>query len=97
MIINLSPIRSDVPLFVVRAGDTLSVNGQDFDFSPLPVGADIPADAMDSPWFAGPVSRGTEGVLHLTLLLPHGKDPSPAVAFPEPLVVTEDGLVELPT
>lgn len=97
MIIDFSPIRSSAALFVIKTGDVLSINGSDFDFSPLPGGAEIPADAVGSPWVTGKVSRDAAGVLRLTLLLPHGPDPAPAVAFPVPLVVTEDGLLELPS
>lgn len=95
MNITLSPIRTDELLTVTRAGDVLSINGQAFDFGPLPDGATLPVEAIDSPWFAGAVSR-VNGVLHLTLRLPHGANPSPAVAFPEPVTVTADGPVPLP-
>lgn len=95
MHVNLSPVRSDEALTVTRTADTLTINGQPFNFSQLPEGATLPAEAIESDWFAGPVER-IGGELHLTLRLPHGPNPSQAVAFPQPITVTADGPVELP-
>lgn len=95
MQINLSPVRMDETLDVSKAGDKIVINGQLFDFTQLPEGATLPAEAIDSEHFVGPVER-INGELHLTLRLPHGPNPSQAVAFPEPIHVTEDGPIELP-
>lgn len=95
MIISLSPKLLSTPLAASRAGDVLTLNGEAFDFGPLPDGATLPADAIVSDWIVGDVSR-IDGVLHLTLRLPHGPNPSRAVAFPEPVTVTEDGPIALP-
>lgn len=95
MIISFSPCRCDDTLTVSRAGDVLTINGDPVDLSPVPEGATLPAGAIDNEWIVGPVER-IDGVLHLTLLLPHGPDPSPAVAFPEPITVTGDGPVAVP-
>jgi len=95
MQIKLSPQRRNDTLTASRAGDVLALNGVEFDFGPLPEGATLPAEAIDSPWIVGPVSR-IDGELHLTLRLPHGANPSRAVAFPEPIRVTEDGPIALP-
>lgn len=96
MNIKFSPVRADEKLLVVAAGDSLSINGEVFDFSQLPEGATLPATAIDSRHFVGPVER-INGELHLTLRLPHGPNPSRAVAFPEPLAVSEDGPIPLPS
>ncbi|WP_298187842.1 hypothetical protein [uncultured Pseudomonas sp.] len=96
MIIKLSPLRLDEALEASVAGDVITLNGQAFDFTQLPEGATLPADAIDSGHFGGPVER-ISGELHLTLRLPHGPNPSRAVAFPEPAHVTQDGPVKLPT
>ena len=95
MQIKLSPARSDETLSVYRSGDIVTVNGVPFDFSRLPDGATLPADAILSDWFAGPVER-INGNLRFTLKLPHGNTPSEAMAFPLPIDVTGDGIVELP-
>ena len=95
MQIKLNPQRRDDSLTVVKQGDTLIVNGTEYDFSTVPEGATLPADAIDSDLFSGPVER-IGGELHVTLTLPHGPNPSQAVAFPEPINVVADGPVALP-
>lgn len=96
MQIKLSPQRLDGTLIASKAGDVLTLNGEAFDFTQLPEGATLPTEATASDWIVGPVSR-INGELHLTLRLPHGPNPSQAVAFPEPIHVTEDGPIALPT
>lgn len=96
MIIDLSPVRSDKPVpEVVYSKDALTINGQVFDFGPLPDGATLPAAAVDSDWIVGEVER-IDGEIHLTLMLPHGPNPSHAVAFPEPIRAIRAGAVKLP-
>ena len=95
MQIKLNPQRRDDALTVVKQGDVLIVNGIEYDFSSIPEGATLPAEAIDSDLFSGPVER-VNGELVLTLTLPHGPNPSQAVAFPEPINVVSDGPVVLP-
>lgn len=95
MQIKLNPQRRDDTLTVVKQGDVLIVNGETFDFSSLPEGATLPAEAIDSDLFSGNVER-VGGVLKVTLTLPHGPNPSKSVAFPEPISVVADGPVALP-
>jgi len=95
MHIILSPqVRGDT-LNVVRHGDTLTINGQVFDFSLLPDGATLPAEAIDCEYIAGPVER-VDGQLRLTLLLPITSNASEAARFPEPIIDPADGPLELP-
>ena len=95
MIISFSPQRRDGVLALVRQGDTLVINGEPLDLSAIPDGATLPADAVDSDWIKDDIHR-IGGMLHLTLLLPHGPSPSRAVAFPADIVDPPDGLVEMP-
>lgn len=95
MIINLSPVRSDRALTVIKDGDKLRINGELFSFISLPDGATIPAGEVPCEWISGPVER-IDGVLHLTLILPHGPSPSEAVAFPAQLIDPPDGPLDLP-
>ncbi|AVN42356.1 hypothetical protein FA362_30830 [Pseudomonas aeruginosa] len=99
MIIKLSPYAplpgSDEHLSLVRTGDVLTVNGQSFDFTPLPEGGELPAEAIGSEWFAGPAVRRADR-LELNLRLPLSGDASAAARFPEPLLIEADGPVELP-
>jgi hypothetical protein len=95
MNIALSPQRSDDTLIVNKRGDILTINGTAYDFSVVPDGATLPKDATDCKWLASDVER-INGVLHLTLLLPHGVDASEAARFPQPIINPADGVLELP-
>lgn len=95
MLISLSPQRRDDVLQVSKSGDILTINGQAFDFSELPDSATIPAGEVPCDWITGPVER-IGGELHLTLILPHGPNPSPEVASPTPLVNPPDGVLSIP-
>ncbi|MFY8310553.1 hypothetical protein ACOWPQ_18490 [Pseudomonas aeruginosa] len=99
MIIKLSPYAplpgSDERLVLARVGEVLTVNGQSFDFTPLPEGGELPAEAIGSEWFAGPVVR-REGRLEFSLRLPLADGASAAARFPEPMLIESDGPVELP-
>ena len=94
MFINLSPVRSDEPLTLEVSGDTLLINVVPFDFSPLPEGAILPVAAIDSTWIAEDVKR-VDGVIHVSIMLPHADDASEAARFPQPITAA-DGPVELP-
>ena len=95
MKINLSPQRRDDTLSVTKQGDTLTINGTEYDFSQLPDGGSLPADAVDCEFVIGSVDR-VNGELELTLLLPHGPNATEAARFPEPIIDPADGEVELP-
>jgi len=83
------------PVVYSRAGDILTIDGEAFDFTNLPDGATLPAEAISSDMVVGDVSR-IAGVLHLTLILPHGTNAPEATRFPEPLTLSGNGLVTLP-
>lgn len=95
MKIILHPQRRDGLFTVEKRGEALVISGQRFDFSTLPEGAAIPADAISSDIFCGPVER-INGDVVVNLILPHGPNPSQAVAFPQPITVQADGDVPLP-
>lgn len=95
MHITFAPQRRDGVLTVAKQGDVLTINGDQIDLSVIPDGATLPAGAISNEWIAGPVER-IGGVLHVTLLLPHGPNPSQSVAFPEPVTVTSDGAIAVP-
>lgn len=95
MRILLSPQqRSDV-LEIKKSGDVLTINGVIYDFTQVTEGSTLPLEAVSCPFLVSNVER-IGGVLHLTLILPHGSNPSQAVAFPNPLINPPDGLLELP-
>ncbi len=95
MKIVLTPQRRDDALEVLKSGEVLTINGEQFDFSVLPDGAAIPAGEVPCDWIVGPIER-ISGELRLTMILPHGPNPSQAVAFPAPVVDPPDGPLALP-
>lgn len=95
MLITFTPMRRDDRLSLHCAGDVLTLNGESYDFSPLPEGAVLPRDAVDCIWLASDVTR-TDGKLHLTLILPHGASAPHQTLFPLPLLLEADGPVALP-
>ncbi|TYB83977.1 hypothetical protein [Oceaniovalibus sp. ACAM 378] len=96
MKLTFSPMRQDDRLNVTRSGDTLTINGEGFDLSVVPEGATLPAEAINSAWFGGPVER-IGGVLNVTLILPHGANAPQETRHPAPFTLTGDGPVSLPT
>lgn len=90
-----TPQRRGDRLTLERSGDVLIINGEAFDFAPLPEGAILPATAVASGWIAGDVTR-EGGVLCVPLILPHGPDAPPETRFPEPVTLTGDGPVAVP-
>ncbi|OYU38599.1 MAG: hypothetical protein CFE33_15000 [Pseudorhodobacter sp. PARRP1] len=95
MQIILSPQRRDARLNLARHGDILTINGENFDFSPVREGAVLPAAAVQSDWFAGDITR-QGGALIIRLFLPHGPVAPRAALFPEPLNITSNGPIPLP-
>lgn len=95
MKISFSPQRRDDSLALERVSpDRLRINGELFNFGPLAEGDKISPDRIPCEWICGPVER-INGEIHLTLILPHGPNPSQAVAFPEPISVSENGPVDI--
>jgi len=95
MKIDLSPQRREDRLTVNKHGDVLTINGAEYDFTDLPDGGTLPADAVDCEYIIGSVNR-VNGELELILLLPHGPNASEAARFPQPIINPADGKVELP-
>ncbi len=95
MNLHFSPVRMDASLQIEREGDCLTLNGQPFDFSALAPGQMLPAEAITSDWFTGPVWRDGQE-LHVTLRLPHGPVPPNTVQTGLDLQVHQDGPVPLP-
>ena len=95
MKIMFLPQRRDDTLHLFMQGSTLLVNGDGFDFDRLEDGDILPREAIYSEWFAGPVEM-IDGIITLTLILPNPWNYSQAQAFPEPIIVTTSGPIELP-
>ncbi|MGH1413636.1 MAG: hypothetical protein ACRBB0_09080 [Pelagimonas sp.] len=95
MKLHFSPMRRDDPLVLERQGDIVIINGEPFDFTDLPEGQTLPAQAVASDWITGPISR-QDGVLELSIGLPHGPNASAEQRAAQSIEVTQDGLVALP-
>lgn len=95
MKIKLSPQIREDELSVIVSNDIIVLNGEILDFTPLPEGGTLPRGSVDNQWIVGDVTR-KDGQIELTVILPHGFDASEAARFPEPIIVTTNGLVELP-
>lgn len=95
MHISFTPMRSDTPLSLHRAGDVLTINDEAFDLSAIPEGATLPKAAVSCAWLASDIER-QDGQLHLTLILPHGANAPDQTLFPAPIQLSADGPVDLP-
>lgn len=96
MKITLSPDGNLPPVSVVKSGDTLTINGEAFDFSGIPNGATLPREAIACDWIVGAVERDGAGVLTVPLRLPCGPNAPEATRLPQPLENVADGPVSLP-
>jgi hypothetical protein len=97
MIINLSPIFSSPEMIVSVEGDIIYIDGVEYDFSPLPEGARLPAEHIESPHFEdNSVVTRINGEIVLTLWFRHSATAPEESLFPVPIHVTEDGSVDLP-
>lgn len=95
MNIFFSPLRTDEVVSYAKEGDTIYINNEPFDLSPIENGDILPNSAIKSTWFAGDVTR-KDGQLIVLLTLPNPWNYSQEQAFPEPLFDVPDGTVELP-
>ncbi|ROL75694.1 hypothetical protein BLX41_15335 [Pseudomonas protegens] len=83
---------------VVVKGNEVTINGESFDFSPLERGYELSLEAIGSPLFADKAVMSTDGVLSIALLMPYDEaTATDAIRFPEPVTVTADGPVDIPT
>ncbi|MGL4754388.1 MAG: hypothetical protein ACRCXB_18600 [Aeromonadaceae bacterium] len=85
MKIKLSPVRADTaPLqATIQDKDTIIINGETFNFSPLKDGETLPVSAMStSSPFVSDIERDKSGELHFTLRLPHGAFAQNETLFP---------------
>ena len=95
MRITFHPQRSDRHLELYRHRDILTINGENFDFGALPNGAELPASAIQSEFIAGPAKR-VDGVIHVSIFLPHGPNACDVERFPKTSTLTQNGFISLP-
>lgn len=90
------PQRLDEVVKYVKRGDSVYVNGVEFDFSQLKENELLPRESIDSEWFCGDVFRDSTG-LNIHLKLPNPINYSEEQAFPKPLINVEDGEIFQPS
>lgn len=93
--INWCPVRRNAELTLSAQGDALTINGEVFDFTPLPDGDTLLRDGVACEWLASDVERIGD-VINLTLILPHGANAPQETKFPQPVTVSADGPVPVP-
>jgi hypothetical protein len=95
--IYFTPQRRDDTLTLQKSsGDHLRINGDLFNFNGLNPGDTIRDGVIPSDWIVGPVEH-VDGHVTVTVILPHGPNPSEALAFPAAIIVDEDGPITVPT
>lgn len=87
-----------MPLSLERKGEALIINGELLDLSFMEVGDTLPPGSIDHPLLASAEIKSTSEGLEINSLLFHidARQTDPAACFPDPVIVTEDGVVALP-
>ena len=93
------PIGEVAPLTVVRQGEKLNINGEVLDLAFMEQGDSLPSGSIDHPLLSDAlIEKGDNGILIEGLLFYIASDQTdPAACFPEPVVITQDGPVFLPS
>ncbi|KTC39482.1 hypothetical protein AO265_23840, partial [Pseudomonas sp. ABAC61] len=74
VIIKFSPVYTGRSPRIESAsveGYAITINGEQFDFSPLEKGYELSLEAIDSPLFADKAVMSVDGTLSVTLLMPY--------------------------
>lgn len=90
MHITFSPMRSDAVVALHRTGEVLTINGEALDFSGLAEGEVLSRDMIPCDWIGADVHR-TDGLVHVTVIVPHGPESNDSELYPAPLILTQDG------
>lgn len=92
------PCGEAVPLVVERRGQALVLNGEVLDLSFMSPGDLLPVGAIDHPLLKSATIERNETGLLIDGLLFHiaANQTDPAACFPEPVIISHDGVVALP-
>ncbi len=93
--ITLSPQVSDGELVLVKNGDKLHINSDEFDFTTLPEGGIIRQATIGHPFIVSDVKR-VAGDLILTVLFPIPGNATPEQCFPPLIEASTDGPIAVP-
>lgn len=78
-----------------KRGDSLIINGEEFDFSPLLEGERLPMHAIKSDFMAGAVERHN-GVLTIPIRFPVSDALASMIGIHGPIIDAQDGPLDLP-
>lgn len=95
MRITYSPVEGLPAAEMSVEGETLTINGTDYDFSALGEGEIIPFLTLGEPLIVSDVTR-VAGVVEITVILPHGPSAITETRFPDPVEIMTDGPISLP-
>jgi hypothetical protein len=95
MDIKFMPQIRDARFELIKSGDTLTINGERFDFGRMKDGDTLPRASVASEWFMSDVEKVGDS-LQFTMLLPIPVKYSQEQAFPATLFSVPDGPVKLP-
>lgn len=95
MNIQFSPLVTDAEFVCIKAGNSVVINNEVFDFSRMKEGDTLPMTAIAPGYFDGDVHY-IDGHLNLVIKFPIPANYSQAQAFPVPLLNVSDGVVPLP-
>lgn len=87
--------RRDDALTLVVSGDTLTINGEAFDFSIVPAGATLPFGAVSCELINGPVERDQDGTLSVPIVVGLQAGAPAGAWIPAPRLDVPDGPVDL--
>ena len=101
-IIKLSPqvpVGAVQELYLERLGNVLKINEDELDLSFMSLGDVLPAGAIDHPILKqATITRGADSIQIDQVLFHIAADQTdPAACFPEPILVTQNGPVALPS
>jgi hypothetical protein len=96
MKITFCPLLTDKVLTISKRSDVLTINGERFDFRPMPDNSTLPASAVACEWIDHDIKR-INGDLEITIRLPFSSESPDTVRFPTELINPPDGNLVLPT
>lgn len=95
MNIKLQPKREDSKYIACVFGEKLVIDYVEFDFSKVTEGSSLPISAISCNRFSDSIER-KDGILNISMFLPHPVNYSQEQAFPNPIINPEDGQLNFP-
>lgn len=93
MKIKFHPQLRNDEILISISGDTIYINNEPYDFSPINEGETLPRNAISSDFFIDDINR-VNGHITLGVLLPHKTDSSNTIKFPQDVTFTDGILID---